>query len=586
MSTLGENNNAGNNYSQILILDVAKNQWIVQKRVANSLNGTGAGGRRRIKSYVFGPKARIGGDLQLYFSNAQELYRAAAQNSDGTMEWQKIAATGSSGVQPGDDQFKNILHNDIWDFHVGASGADLWIACDGGVYQNSPAVKGWVTRNYGLHTQYLNNVSAADSPDLHVAYPTHDNSAWFRTTPGTFDHEDQLGDASWVAGDTGANDAALLSRQSGPCGIPSRCNELTGFGSNLPSGAPLQGFVMTNDASFNGPGFFSFIQSLPTELAQGSNLDAVMLAKLPLQYTNANGNLANVPGHLGNPAADGTESLVLLRNKQFVNNPDINASKGAGWEIAANNMPAGSFKFWVTGGHSSPLFLVLANQGGALRLFRSLGGPPFQQLSQWLELNVQGNVLQPQPYPASQVLDGALLGPVFVNPYDFYEIYVLTGTGVRYSTTGGFSFSTDQDLTDLITAGGQYPLVGNFTGNNGPNIDLTAGYATPFGNQSHGSLSAMAFSRKRPGEVVAASPFTGVFFRQGSTAKWVDLSKSLPTPLAPITGLAINDYTIYVALKGRGLLAIRQFRRHRIPAEWRPRRIPPTEWQPTRPPIS
>jgi len=561
MSTLGENRPIGNNYNQLLILDVVNDKWIVQTRIADSVNGTGAGGRRRVKSYVFGQDGKIGGGLQLYFGNAQEVYRATGSNRDGTLAWEKIAATDSSGVAPSNNQFANILHNDIWDFHAAQSGNDLWIASDGGVYQNTPLTQGWVTRNYGLHTQYVQHLFVEDTAsDLHAAYATHDNNAWFRTAPGTWDHETSLGDASWVAGDSGVGSAAVLARQRGPCNSPSSCNLLSGFGTNLLSGSPLQGFVINNDSSFNGPCCFAAIQTSLTEAKPDSALDVVMLTKLPLTYQDSSGAQVPVAGELGHPAANGTENLVLIRNPQFANDPDINNSKGLGWQIAANNLPAGAFKFWVTGGHASPIYFVLAAQSsGSAKLFHSFGGPPNSQLTQWVELNVQGNMFAPQPFPDSGILDGGLLGPVFVNPFNSYELYVLTNKGVQYSNNGGFSFATDSVLTNLITGSGKYRLIGNFLGNNGTNVDLSAGYAMDFGNQSVGTLSAVAFNRSTPGEVAAASPFAGVFFRSAK-GRWTDLSTSVPRPLTPISSLALNNTSLYVALRGRGVVIIRQFR--------------------------
>ena len=51
MSTLGDNDPVTkNNFCQLLILDVNNDKWIVQKRINNTLNGTGIGARRQVKS--------------------------------------------------------------------------------------------------------------------------------------------------------------------------------------------------------------------------------------------------------------------------------------------------------------------------------------------------------------------------------------------------------------------------------------------------------------------------------------------------------------------------------------------------------
>jgi hypothetical protein len=555
MSTLGDNNGAKNNFSQLLIYDVANDNWVVQKRLNNALNGTGGGGRRQIKSFVFGTGGRVGTDLQLYFSTAQELYRATSQNRDGTLNWEKIAATGAN-TPPSNPQYQNPLHNDMWDFLVTENGANLWIATDGGVYQNTPAQKGWVTRVFGLHTHHIHTLFAPDNPDFHLAYATHDNDAWFRDNTSHWLNEGSLGDASWTAGDAGNPVAGVLVRRTGRCETdPCQCCVITGFGSNLPIGMPSSCATLNNDQSLDGPEFLAAIQTLKNEPPPRSPIDAVMLAKLPLQFVSG-GNLINVPGHLGNPAADHTEDLVLLRNLVFVSTADINQSQGADWVIAANNLPAGTNKFWVSGGHANPVFYVLAAQStGSPRLYKGSGGPPHTHLTQWQELNVEGSVLQARPFPDSGILDGATLGPVFVNPYDSTQVYVLTKTGVRFSTNGGFSFDGDKALTGLITGSGKYPLKSSFSGGNGSNVD----YSNSYVSASMGTLSAMAFNRSTPGEIAAASPFTGVFFNRGD-GKWVDLSDKLPKPNTPISAVAINDGVIYVATEGRGLLEIEKFK--------------------------
>jgi hypothetical protein len=75
MVCLGQDNRAGNNYTKLLIWDAARNAWIKQERVANALNGTGSGGRRFVRAYSVGRGGEFGRDLELFVSNAQEVYR-------------------------------------------------------------------------------------------------------------------------------------------------------------------------------------------------------------------------------------------------------------------------------------------------------------------------------------------------------------------------------------------------------------------------------------------------------------------------------------------------------------------------------
>jgi hypothetical protein len=68
------------------------------------------------------------------------------------------------------------------------------------------------------------------------------------------------------------------------------------------------------------------------------------------------------------------------------------------------------------------------------------------------------------------------------------------------------------------------------------------------------TLSHMAFLREDPRVAVAASPFTGVFFHDGSA--WRDLAGFLPKPLALVSAVGIDSRSIYVAFEGRSIVEI------------------------------
>jgi hypothetical protein len=122
---------------------------------------------------------------------------------------------------------------------------------------------------------------------------------------------------------------------------------------------------------------------------------------------------------------DGTKGsrVAILRYHHFESSADINFSKGSGWSVEAD-VPDGITRFWATGGHDNPLYFALAIQSGKPKLFKQNGWANGK--TQWQELNVQGKISDPQPYPESGILiDTALWkGPVFVNPYNRDEIYV------------------------------------------------------------------------------------------------------------------------------------------------------------------
>jgi hypothetical protein len=74
-----------------------------------------------------------------------------------------------------------------------------------------------------------------------------------------------------------------------------------------------------------------------------------------------------------------------------------------------------------------------------------------------------------------------------------------------------------------------------------------------------GTLSAMAFNPDNPSEVVAASPYTGVFYTNGD-GTWRDLTPALPRPLTSVSSVAISNDAVYLATEGRGILGIAGFR--------------------------
>lgn len=73
------------------------------------------------------------------------------------------------------------------------------------------------------------------------------------------------------------------------------------------------------------------------------------------------------------------------------------------------------------------------------------------------------------------------------------------------------------------------------------------------------TLSNMAFNRYRLDDIVAASPFTGLFYSPDNGANWTDLSRLLPNPLPPIASLSIDPLAIYVAPEGRSVMRIRGY---------------------------
>ncbi len=546
------------NTNRLLIYNVNTDNWVLQPNPLDSkgspqfgCDGTGLGGSRFVKTFSLkNPNLpnTVGQRLRLFYGAAQAVYEAEGLNNDGTISsWTMPVGATCPGCSDQDP-----VHSDIWDFLIAPDGAAEWLSGDGGVYARSliPPTR-WTSHIAGLHTHHIHTLTALHSGHIlrsRLAYPTSDNDAWFWDAVTGWGHESSMGDVNWTAGDSANPSIALLVRRTGT----GKYAMLTGFGANLPSGGPLQSIELNNDISRDGPQFFNYIQSLSNENPPPFTLDAVMLTNLPLQYADAAGQLKNVPGPLGQAVPLGSQNPVILRNTQFVTNADIDVSKGQGWQPAANNLPAGVQGFWVSGGHAHPIFYVYAVQSGQPKLFKGSGLPP-PNLTQWEELNVQGNVLQPKPFPPSGMLTGGMNGPAFVNPYNPYQIYALTGTGVQVSTDGGFSFQQDTILTSLLTGDGKYPLVGAFAGGNGAGVRIASR------GVGVGTLADMGFYRNNPNVAVAASPFTGVFYKD-SSGKWHDLGQFLPRPFSPVSAVRMDCDAIYVATEGQSVMRITGYR--------------------------
>ena len=118
-------------------------------------------------------------------------------------------------------------------------------------------------------------------------------------------------------------------------------------------------------------------------------------------------------------------------------------------------------------------------------------------------------------------------GPLFVNPYNASEIYVSCFDGVYHGlfNTGSWTISRDDVLTKFLTDNGRFEIAGIFPGGNGRNVV----YSNQSNLNSMYTLSSLSFNRYKTEQVVASSPFTGVFFKEGKK-KLKEESKATPTP--------------------------------------------------------
>ncbi|HLK57681.1 MAG TPA: hypothetical protein VKU00_14035 [Chthonomonadaceae bacterium] len=554
------------NRNTLLIYDLPNDRWQVQK--LDSGDGTGLGGRRFVKSYVLRNRALkpgIGGKLQLFYGAGQEVHQALGVNPDGTIQWDTPVQTSWAGPPHPTNQ----IHSDLWDLHIAPDfgpgpACAAWIACDGGVFKALPAERSepadalrvqrrkWVVWSDGLHTHHIHTLTvlpASKTQMARLAYPTSDNDAWFwnpqpgltanacwanETDPDFWKNENSLGDVNWSAGDWGNRAVALVVRRTALA-------VLNSFGEFPPTGADFedqQVVSLNTDETFDGPLSLQFIQTLAGETPEYPLLDAVMLARLPLRTYDAAGKLAAVPGPLGEPNPDG--GPVLLRTTKFAAAPDANRSHFANWQIEAKDLPKGTRGVWVSGGHLHPTYYLFALEAGSGALYKRVG-------AEWKRVE-----LHTRAGKAFSLLTGGWNGPAFVDPYNPDRLWVLTPSGVKLSLDGGDSFDDEPTLTALLTDSGKYPLTaGELTGN-GQDVIL-ATRAIAFGTLAH-----MAFNRDHPGAVVAASPFTGVFYASDGHT-WRSLTPYLPRPLSAVSAVGLDHAAIYVATEGRSMLHIRNY---------------------------
>ena len=521
----------------IAIYNSISNSWYMQPRInppsevpAIGCSGLGLGGSLFLRSFFTVPTNSK--SLILFDSSSQEIYESTPGVSDGIVaKWTRSLGATCPGCTNQD-----AVHSDLWDFLYEPPVGNELVSNDGGVYRRDPQTSPpWRMINTGLHTHHIHTLTLMTGPS--VAYPTSDNDAWFSSsvTSPTSWHTTDLGDVNWSAGDFANAQNAVVARSFSCGGLVS------------PATGNWQQIALTYDVVSDGPEAFKIIQSLPgdTYAANGA-LDAVMLVQLPLHYQGGvcggiDHPTPTVPGDLGSAAHNG--QLYLIRNRKFDQNPDINKSQGQGWTLETS-VPDGSTRFWVAGGHVNPVYYVYALQHGQGHLYRQNNG-------QWQEVNVLGNITDPTPYPNSQMVDSVYKGPVFVNPYNSAEIYVLTAAGIQASENSGASFTTDTQLTQLLTAGGSYPLSPGFSGDAANNVRMT----NRFNLNPMGALTSMAFRSDKPSVIVAASPYTGIFCKCGGSA-WTNMNTFFPNLIAPISSVAVDSNSLYFATEGRGLFRI------------------------------
>lgn len=540
---------AGDNFNTVLYYFRRSNSWSAQKLVSG--DGTGLGGRKAVRSFIRdlggdkGPTG-IGSNVRIFYIGGQDLLEAIGpEPRSGQLTWKTLAITRCAGCQATGD-----IHSDLWDVHVEPTSNTVRVASDGGVHKLDGSK--WVTHNDGLHTHSVHTLSVLDTAtNPRIAYVVTDNSEWWRdekpyTPPfDSWQTYSATGDGSWTVGDVANSATAVIVRHA-------NLSLVTEFGKGMPAGAGVGAggrFVALCqpqganpgpcfDFAPYGPQTFRVIQTLGGQTPEPL-LDVVMIVQPPLLVLKngvttaiTSGPLARVRNSLGGP--------ILIRNRKFLANPDVNTSQWAGWKLVADDVPLGTMSVWVSNGHLNPWFYVVAVQNGTMMVFRRAPGQ-----SGWTQLNgIGANVLN----------TGAVFGPIYVDPFDPNHVFVLAADGVRVSppnqtVDGNTAFQLDTPLTQLVTRSGMYPLGLAFRGCNGNGV-VACSQAGAFPKSVVGEIGFHAFN---PHEVAVVSPVAGVFYAVDDKREWLAYGAHLPSPFTMPSAVGMDRSNVVVGFEGRGV---------------------------------
>ncbi|MEP7232915.1 MAG: hypothetical protein ABI691_21830 [Ginsengibacter sp.] len=136
-----------------------------------STEGVYLGGRRFVRSF------QTNAGIKFFFCNGQSIWDCDLAGTH------TLIATSGVDV-PGTPLYPGFIHNDFWDFLLDRNGTDMWVACDGGIYENKSDKKGWIASNKGYHTQHVQSLDVYEDPGQAIVnYATQDNGGWHGKWP-------------------------------------------------------------------------------------------------------------------------------------------------------------------------------------------------------------------------------------------------------------------------------------------------------------------------------------------------------------------------------------------------------------------
>jgi hypothetical protein len=478
-------------------------------------------GRTSLRSFT-----AASGRQMLIYNTGQYVMRLDPNADFSAFETHKLLAdslTSSAGPPPLEARFGNqeYIHPDLWDFLVDVDADVYWVAGDGGVYENRPDRK-WSGINNGLHTQHVQAMDVlAGAGNTRIIYATQDNDGWYGTPATSTWKHTGIGDANWTSADDAAGDFGQISRAP-------TATELVHFATNNTVYVHHLG-----PPCADGPQFLQFIQTLPSETPTG--LDAVILVRRPCLDQGNPVTFAPALQSLGQPGPP-----TVIRNRSWSASPDFGT--GDGWEIMANDLPAGANTVFVSMGHQSPHLYVQSTESGGEVLYQRRRNP----LVRGWEPIFSGIIGRAS---CAYGLYGWYV-PVYVNPYDDQRMLVLTSSGIQTRSSG--SFAPDPVLTALLTDSGTYPLTDAFCG---ANTGLENAVAFPLVARMLGTPTLGRSAFLASGARVVSSPFTGTFYDRGDGI-WRSVNYLLPKPATPTFAAGLDARSAYIALAGRGIVQV------------------------------
>ena len=540
---------ARDNHAELLYFSLPDNHFFLQE-LDNANDGTGLGGRRLLRAFPLHPPFAVGNGTRIFLDAAQDLLEGTGIDLTGRISWKKVADAGDP------------VHSDYWD--VLPNGDEgFWLATDGGVYRESDGLHSY---NDGLATHHIHALTVLDDVSsvsserregagTKLVYATSDDDAWFKSGPQPWKTYANNGDVNWVSGDRGNPALAMIVRHA-------TYSNLTDFGNGAPPGSRHVGGGNTHIAMVCNkaldkdgneicdgygilPSEWQLVQSRRNETAPPL-LDVVRLARLPLEIKDGDAVVNLSDGTLFTSLGAASSNPVLIRNRAYAANPDINESKYEGWELEESSLPVGVTRLWVVGGHGyyPAIYYVCVCDppaGSPVHIFMQS-----QRHAAWSEVipvvteSGVAKQLKPLP-PGGQPVNG----PLFVDQYNG-RLALATDRGIAfYNPNGGWLL--DKALTALLTDSGRDPRENGFSGGAGRDV-IIATRALPMM-----FVSDVAFGVGNM-QIAVASPYTGVFYRHDGEQPWLRAELGpLNTPVSTISFVGFNAVDLYIGSEGRGL---------------------------------